>query len=98
MNFEIVLLKRLKDNDIEQYSYYNEGKWVAAERFIRTLNSNNYKYMASISKNVYIDKLDDIVNEYNYAYHRKFKMKLIDTKDNTHIDSIKVVNNKDPKF
>ena len=54
--------------------------------------------MASISKNVYIDKLDDIVNEYNNAYHRKLKMKLIDTKDNTHIDSIKVANNKDPKF
>ena len=54
--------------------------------------------MASISKNVYIDKLDDIVNEYNNAYHRKFKMKLIDTKDNTQFDSIKVVNNKDPKF
>ena len=39
-----------------------------AERFIRTLESKIYKYMTSISKNVYIDKLDDIVNEYNNTY------------------------------
>ena len=54
--------KLLKDNDIEMYSIHNEGKSVAAERFIRTLKDKIYKYMTSISKNVYIDKLDDIVN------------------------------------
>ena len=48
--------KWLKDNDIEMYSTYNEGKLVVAERFIRTLKNKVYKYMTSISKNVYIDK------------------------------------------
>ena len=57
--------KWLKDNDIEMYSMHNEGKSVVAERFIRTLKSKIYKYMTAISKNIYIDKLDDIVNEYN---------------------------------
>ena len=69
--------KWLKDNDIERYLIHNEGKSVAAERFIRTLKTKIYKYMTSISKNVYIDKLDDTVNEYNYTYHRTIKMKPI---------------------
>ena len=60
------------------HSIHNEGKSVVAERFIRTLNSKSYKYMTSISKNVYIDKLDDIVGEYNNAYHRTIKMKPVD--------------------
>ena len=51
------------------YSTHNEGKSVVVERFIRTLKSRIYKYMTSISKNVYIDKLDDIVDEYNNTYH-----------------------------
>ena len=54
--------------------------------------------MTSISKNVYIDKLDDIVNEYNNTYHKTIKMKLVDVKDNTYIDFGKKVKNKDPKF
>ena len=54
--------------------------------------------MASILKNVCIDKLDDIVNEYNNTYHRTIKMKPVDVKDNTYIDSRKEVNDKDPKF
>ena len=95
--------KWLKDNDIEMYSIHNEGKFVVAERFIRTLKSKIYKCMTSISKNVYIDKLDDIVNEYNNTYHRKIKMKPVDVKDNIYIDSTelhskKEVNHKDPKF
>ena len=53
---------RLKNNDIEMYSTHNEEKSVIAERYIRTLKTKIYKYMTSISKNVYIDKLDDIVN------------------------------------
>ena len=53
----------LKDNDIEMYSIHNEGKSVVAETFVRTLKTNIYKYMTSLSKNVYIDKLDDIVKE-----------------------------------
>ena len=47
------------------YSADNVGKSVIAERFIRTLKTKIYKYMTSISKNVYNDKLDDIVNKYN---------------------------------
>ena len=54
--------------------------------------------MASISKNVYINKLDDIANEYNNTCHRTVKMKPIDLKDNTYIDSGKEVNDNDPKF
>ena len=80
------------------YSTHNEGKSVVAERFIRKLKNKIYKYMILISKNVYIDKLDDIVNEYNNTYHRTIKMKPIDVKDNTYINTDKEVNDKDPKF
>ena len=90
--------KWLKDNDIEMYSTNNEGKSVIAERFIRTLKNKIYKYMTSISKTVYIDKLDDIVRKYNNTYHTSIKMKLVDVKDNTYIDFNKEVNDKDPKF
>ena len=90
--------KWLQDNDIVMYSTNNEGKSVVAERFIRTLKNKIYKYMTSISKNVYIDKLDDIVNEYNNTYHTTIKMKPIDVKDNAYIDIDKEINNKDPKF
>ena len=71
------------------YLSHNEGKSVVAERFIRTLTNKIYKYMTSVSKNVYVDKLDDIVNEYNNAYHRTIKMKPIDVKDNTILVLIK---------
>ena len=54
--------------------------------------------MTSISKNVYINKLDDTVNEYSNTYHRTIKMKPVDVKDNTYIDFKKEVNDKDPKF
>ena len=57
--------KWLEDNDFEIYSVHNEGKSFVAERFIKTLKAKIYKYMISVSKNVYIDKLDDIVGEYN---------------------------------
>ena len=90
--------KWLRDNDIVMYSAHNEGKYVVAERFIRTLKSKIYKYMTSISKNVYIDNLDDIVDEYNNTYHTTIRMKPIDVKDNTYINADKEINNKDPKF
>ena len=82
--------KWLRGNDIVMYSTHNEGKSVVAERFIRTLKGKIYKYMTSISKNVYIDQLYDILNEYNNTYHTTIKMKPIDTS--------KEINNKDPKF
>ena len=90
--------KWLRDNDIAMYSTHNEGKSVVAERFIRTLKSKIYKYMTSISKNVYIDKLDDIVDEYNNTYHTTIKMKPADVTDNTYINADKEINNKDPNF
>ena len=86
----------LKDNDIEMV--HNEGKPVVAERSIRTLKTKIYKYMTSVSKNVYIDKLDDIVGEYNNTYHTTIKMKPVDVKDNTYIGFKKEVNDKVPKF
>ena len=79
------------------YSTPNEGKSVAAERFIRTLKIK-FKYMTSKSKNVYIDKLDDIVDEYNNTYHRTIKMKPVDVKTSTYIESSKEINYQDPKF
>ena len=51
-------------------SIHNERKSVIAERFIRTLKNKTYKYMTSITKKVYIDKLDGIVNKYSNTYHR----------------------------
>ena len=92
------LKKWLQDNDIVMYSTNNEGKSVVAERFIRTLESKIYKHMTSISKNVYTDKLDDIVHKYNNTYHTTIKMKPIDVKDNTYINIDEEINNKDPKF
>ena len=90
--------KWLKDNSIEMYSTHNEGKSVVAERFIRTIKKTIYKYMTSISKYVFIDKLDDIVHKYNNKKHRRITMKPIDVKDNTYIDFGKEVNDNDPKF
>ena len=75
-------------------------KSVVAERFIRTLKTKIYKYMTSLLKNAYVDKLDDIMSEYNNTYHRTIKMKPVDVKDNTYIDSMELSrsNDKDPKF
>ena len=57
--------KWLEDNDIKMYSTYNEGKSFAAKRFIRTLKNKIYKHMIAVSKNVYFDVLDNIVDKYN---------------------------------
>ena len=92
------LKKWLKDKDIEMYSTHNEGKSVIAERVIRTLKTKTYKYMTSISENVYIDKLDDIISEYNNTYHRTINMKPVDVKDDTYLDIEQEVNDKDHKF
>ena len=62
------------------YPTHNERKSVVAEIFISILKKKIDKYMTSISKSVYIDKLDDIVNKYNNTYHRTFKMMPIDVK------------------
>ena len=68
------LKKWLRDIDIEMNPVHNKGKSIAAERFIRTLKIKIYKNMTLVSKNVYINKLDDIVGEYNNTYQRTIKM------------------------
>ena len=80
------------------YLIHNKGKSVVAERFIRTLKNKIFKHMTAISKNVYFDVLDDIVNKYNNTVHRTIKMKPTDDKDNTYVDSKKEVNDEDLKF
>ena len=80
------------------YLKHNEGKYVVSEKIIKTLKSKIYKYITSVSKNVYIDQLDDIVNKYNNTYHRTIKIKPLDVKLSTYIDSSKETNNKDVKF
>ena len=86
----------LHNNNIEMYSTHNEGKSVFTERFLlRTLKN---KYMTAISTNVYIDILDDIVKKCNDTCHSTIKMKPVDVKSNTYINSGKEVNDIDPKF
>ena len=83
------------------HSTHNEGKSVVAERFIRTLKNKIHEHMTDVTENVYIAKLDDIMgeyNNYNNTYHRTIEMKPIEVKDNTYIDSINKVNDKDSKF
>ena len=86
------------------YSIHNEEKSVVAERFIITLKTKIYKFVTSISKNVNINRFDDIVSEYDNTYHIKIKIKSVDVKDNTYIDSIELhsmelrSNDKDTEF
>ena len=77
---------------------HSEGKSVVAERFIRTIKNSMYNQMTAVSKNVYIDKLDDIVNKCNNTYHRVIKMKPVDVKGSIYIDRSVENNDKDPKF
>ena len=79
----------LEKNDTEMYSTHNEERSVLAEQFIITLKKKIYRYMTSVLKVVYIDKLDDIVNEYNNTYHSKIKMKPFDIKSSTYVNSSK---------
>ena len=88
----------LKISNIEMYSAYNEGKSVVTERFIRTLKNKNFKHMAAISKNVYFDVLDDIINKYNNTVHRTIKMKPIDVTSDSYAEYNEDFNKKDPKF
>ena len=81
----------LQGNNIETYLTHNEGKSVVAERFIGTLKNRTYKYITLISKNVYINKLDEIVDKYNNTYHRTFKMKPVDVKPSRKLTLIKKI-------
>ena len=92
--FDNKLFKRfLKINSTEMYSTYNDGKSVVAERLIRTLKNKIFKHTTAVSKNVYFDMLDDIVDKYNNTVHRKIKMKPIDVTSDSYAeyneDSIK---------
>ena len=80
---------------MEMYSISNERKSVIAEIFIINLKNKIYKCMISISKNVYIGKLDDIVNKYNKTYQRTIKVKPVDVEPSTNVD---FSTNIDPKF
>ena len=80
------------------YSTHNKEKFVVAEIFIRTLKNKIYKYMASIPKNEYIGKFNDIINKYNDTYNSTIKMKPVDLKSSTYIKTNKEINDKDPRF
>ena len=76
----------LKINSIEMYSTYNEGKSVVAEGFIRTLKNKILKHMTAISKNIFFDVLDDMVNKYNNTVHKTIKMKPIDVTSDSYAE------------
>ena len=92
------LRKWLDDSDIGMYSTHNEEKSVAAERFFRMLKSKIYKHVKAVSKNVYFDVLDDIVDKYNNTYHKTIKMKSIDVKYGSYAVHSVDSNVKDAKF
>ena len=87
-----------KENDIEMYSTFNEGKSVVAERFIKTLKNKIYKHMTTIGKNVYINVLDDIVKKYSNTVHSSIKMKPKDVTDIKYVEYSEERNKKSPKF
>ena len=70
--------KLLKINIIKMYSTYNAGKSVVAKRFIRRFKNKIFKHLTAVSKYVYFDVLDNIVNKYTNTVHRTIKMKPID--------------------
>ena len=83
----------MQDNDTEMYSTHNEGKSIVAERFLKF-----HKYVSSISKNVYTNKLDDIINEYSNIYHGTIKMRSVAVTSSTCIDFNVNSSDKDPGY
>ena len=81
----------LKIDNIEMYSTHNDEKSIIAERFIRTLKKKIFKHMTAVSKNVYFDMLDDIVNKYNNTVHRTIKMKPIDVTSFLMVNTAKIL-------
>ena len=88
----------LKENDIEMYSTFNEGKSVVAEIFIKTLKNKIYKHVTAIGKNVYFNDLDDIIKKYNNTVHSLIKMKPKDVTDDSFVEYSEEANMKSPKF
>ena len=101
--FQKIISKERKPNkkwvdQRSEFSTFNEEKSVVAERFIRTLKNKIFKHMTAISKNVYFDVLDDIVDKYNNTVHRTIKMKPIDVTDDSYAEHNKESNKINPKF
>ena len=71
---------------------------VVAEIFIKTLKNKIFKHVTTISKNVCIDVLNDIVNKYNNTIHRTIKMKPIGVTGDSYVEYNKEFNKKDPKL
>ena len=95
VNFVMNILKIfLQINNIERYSTYNEGKSVVTERFIKTLQNKIFKHMTTISKNIYFDALDDIVNKYNNTVHRVIKIKPVDVASDSYVEYNEDLNKK----
>ena len=88
----------LKINSIEIDSKFSEVKSVVAERFIRTLKNNIFKHMTAISKNVYFDVLDDIVDKYNNTVHKTIKMKPIEVTNDSYAECNEDSSKRNPKF
>ena len=80
------------------YSTYNEWKSVVTGKLIRTLKNNIFKHVKAVSKNVYFDVLDDIVNKYNSTVHRSIKMKLVDVTTDSYAEYNEDSNEKYPKL
>ena len=80
------------------HSTHYEVKSVVADRFIRAFKNKIYQYMTSESKDVYIDKLGDIINIYKNTHHSTIKMKDVHIKSNLYINSSKEINDADPKL
>ena len=80
------------------FSTYNEGKYVVAERFIRTFKNKMFKHVTTISKNIYFNVSDDIVDKYNNTVHRTIKMKPTDVMGNSFLNTIKILIKKIPNL
>ena len=88
----------LKMINIEMYSTYSEGKSVVTERFIKTLKNKIFKHMTAISKNIYFNVMDEIINKHNNTVYRTMKMKPIDVTPDSYAEYNEDSNKKDPKF
>ena len=97
--FDKKLVKSLlHDNGVEMYLTNSEIKFVVDERFIKTLKSKIYKYMASVSKIVYTDKLDEVVDKYSNMYEKSMKIKPVDVRPGLYIEYCVENNYKGLKF
>ena len=88
----------LKINDTDMCSTYNEEKSVVPERFIRALKNKIFKHISAISKNIYFDALDNIVNKYNNKVYRAIKMKPITIASDSYSEYDEDSSKKNPKF